>query len=86
MFLTSKFSYLLFPNPTPTKLKFGRQIGGELRSTWTNYDWPIRNREHRSTNQIVFIIVLFGFVDVYYGFYQPQQPVYKWCAKTILLS
>ncbi len=91
MFLTSKFSYLLFPTP-PLKLKRGLQIGGRLlkakhldQSLWFHYHWAIRNREQQS-DHIYFTLLGHVSVRLCCALHQPQQTGHICWAQTNLLS
>jgi hypothetical protein len=86
IFFASKFSYILFCNPTTHKTKTGQQIGGGLvignhldRSVWYA-------NQKQSSSQIIFITLFSAGAQHCCAFHQPPQTVQLCWAKTIFLS
>jgi len=88
IFLTSKFSYLLFfcnPVTLPIQVKLRLQIAGSS-SKPSGPSIMKRHSKPGKISQIIFITLFFSRWQVCCTFCQPQQTVHICWAKTILLN
>jgi hypothetical protein len=81
IFRTSKFSYLLFSNPT---CKTKTAIANRWETTNSKPTVLIRNREQQSDH--IYYSLLWQVFSLALTFNQPQQTVQKCCPETVLLS